>query len=99
MTTRLRTSTALSRRTLLKTTAGAAAVSMLGAPALAAKRSIKIGSYGGYFEDSFKKHVYPDFTETTGIEIESVTQLNSKDWLAVRSRDEMVWVNSETSLL
>ena len=71
----------LTRRTLLKTTAGAAAISALGAPALAAKRSIKIGSYGGYFEDSFKKHVYPKFTEATGIDVESVTQPNSSDWL------------------
>ena len=81
MTIKPRMQSGLSRRTLLKTTAGAAAISMLGAPALAAKRSIKIGSYGGYFEDSFKKHVYPVFTEATGIEIESVTQPNSTDWL------------------
>jgi len=71
----------LSRRGLLKATAGAAAVSALGAPALAQSRSIKIGSYGGYFEDSFKAHVYPAFTAATGIEVESVTQPNSSDWL------------------
>ena len=47
----------------------------------ASDRSIKIGTYGGYFEDSFKKHVYPEFTKATGIAVESVTQPNSTDWL------------------
>ncbi|MEM6946365.1 MAG: extracellular solute-binding protein, partial [Pseudomonadota bacterium] len=69
------------RRRVLAGTAGLAAVSALGAPAIAKSRSIKIGSYGGYFEDSFKKHVYPAFTEATGIAVESVTQPNSADWL------------------
>ena len=57
------------------------AAPILGAPALAKDRSIKVGSYGGYFEDSFKKHVYPEFTKATGIKVESVTQPNSADWL------------------
>ena len=73
------------RRTILKAGAGlaglAAAAPILGAPALAKERSIKVGSYGGYFEDSFKKHVYPEFTKSTGIKVESVTQPNSADWL------------------
>ena len=73
--------TALTRRRLLQTTAGLAAASALGAPALAQSRSLRIGSYGGYFEDSFKAHVYPAFTEATGIAVESVTQPNSSDWL------------------
>jgi putative spermidine/putrescine transport system substrate-binding protein len=74
----------LSRRSVLRTgagLAGLAAASTIGAPAIAQSRSIKIGSYGGYFEDSFKSHVYPAFTEATGIEVESVTQPNSTDWL------------------
>lgn len=71
-----------SRRTFLKTAAVTAAGStILGAPLYAQSRSLKVGSYGGYFEDSFKKHVYPAFTEATGIEVESVTQPNSTDWL------------------
>ncbi|MEM7423549.1 MAG: extracellular solute-binding protein, partial [Pseudomonadota bacterium] len=75
-------SVGLTRRKLLKSTAGAAvATGLLSAPALASARTLKVGSYGGYFEDSFKKHVYPAFTEATGIEIESVTQPNSADWL------------------
>ncbi|MEM1383168.1 MAG: extracellular solute-binding protein [Pseudomonadota bacterium] len=71
----------VSRRSLLGTGAALAAGAALGAPALAGKRSIKIGSYGGYFENSFKEHVYPEFAAATGIEIESVTQPNSTDWL------------------
>lgn len=74
----------VSRRTILKGAAGMAglaAASGLGAPALAQARSLKIGSYGGYFENSFKEHVYPLFTEATGIAVESVTQPNSSDWL------------------
>ncbi|MEM7523839.1 MAG: extracellular solute-binding protein [Pseudomonadota bacterium] len=75
----------MNRRSVLKAGAAAtglaAASGVLGTPALAATRSLKIGSYGGYFEDSFKKHVFPAFTAATGIEVESVTQPNSTDWL------------------
>ena len=71
-----------SRRRFLKTTGAVAAVSAFGSfPAIAQSRTLKVGSYGGYFEDSFKKHVYPAFTEATGITVESVTQPNSTDWL------------------
>ncbi|MEP1649460.1 MAG: extracellular solute-binding protein [Paracoccaceae bacterium] len=77
--------TKLNRRTLLKTGASmgglAAASSVIGTPLIAQSRSLKVGSYGGYFEDSFKSFVYPEFTKATGIEIESVTQPNSADWL------------------
>lgn len=73
-----------SRRNVLKLGAGltAVAASSIYAPAiLSQERSLKVGSYGGYFEDSFKKHIYPAFTEATGIAVESVTQPNSADWL------------------
>ncbi|ASP22279.1 spermidine/putrescine ABC transporter substrate-binding protein [Antarctobacter heliothermus] len=74
--------TKLNRRTLLKTGAASfAATSVLGTPLIAQSRSLKVGSYGGYFENSFKEFVYPAFTEATGIEVESVTQPNSTDWL------------------
>ncbi len=79
--TRPALSTGLSRRSLLRTGAAAASVAALGAPALAQTRTIKIGSYGGYFEDSFKQHVYPEFTAATGIEVESITEPNGSDWL------------------
>lgn len=77
--------TTINRRTLLKTGARlgglAAASSVIGTPLIAQSRSLKIGSYGGYFEDSFKSFVYPEFTKATGIVVESVTQPNSADWL------------------
>lgn len=73
------------RRTLLKTGASMGGLSIAGAvmgtPLIAQSRSLKIGSYGGYFEDSFKEHVFPAFTEATGIAVASVTQPNSSDWL------------------
>ncbi len=71
----------LTRRALLRTTAAAVGTAALGAPLIAQARSLRIGSYGGYFENSFKDHIYPAFTEATGIAVESVTQPNSSDWL------------------
>ncbi|MEM8729029.1 MAG: extracellular solute-binding protein [Pseudomonadota bacterium] len=77
--------TKLNRRSLLKTGASAAGLAaasgVLGTPLIAQERSLKIGSYGGYFENSFKEFVYPVFTEATGIKVESITQPNSTDWL------------------
>ena len=77
--------TKFNRRTLLKTGASmgslVAASSVIGTPLIAQSRSLKVGSYGGYFEDSFKSFVYPEFTKATGINVESVTQPNSADWL------------------
>lgn len=69
------------RRGLLKTGAAGVAASALATPLIAQSRSMRIGSYGGYFEDSFKEYVYPEFTAATGIEVESITQPNSSDWL------------------
>ncbi len=74
----------ISRRGLIKASAAtglALGLGGLAAPAIAKERSLKIGTYGGYFEDSFKKHVYPAFTAATGIKVESVTQPNSVGWL------------------
>ncbi|SEA35279.1 ABC transporter substrate-binding protein [Rubrimonas cliftonensis] len=77
------------RRGLLRTGAAATAVAAIGAPALAQSRSLKVGSYGGYFENSFKQHVYPAFTAATGIEVESVTQPNGPDWLVTMQQAAM----------
>lgn len=81
--------TKITRRNLLKTSASLGALAgtgMLAAPAIAQRRSIKIGSYGGYFEDNLKKHVYPVFTKATGIAVESVTQPDSTSWLQTMSQ-------------
>jgi putative spermidine/putrescine transport system substrate-binding protein len=71
----------LPRRTVLG--AGAASVAMLAAPAIgrAADRSIKIGAYGGFFKESFDKHVFPAFTKATGIAVESVGEPTGEAWL------------------
>lgn len=74
----------LSRRGVLRGATAGGALLATGFPApaiIAADRSIKIGSYGGYFEDSFVQHVYPEFEKATGIKVESVTQPNSNEWL------------------
>lgn len=77
----------ISRRSLLKAGASIAAASgFLAAPAIAQGRSLKVGAYGGYFEDSLKKHVYPKFTKATGIAVESVTQPDSTSWLQTMSQ-------------
>ena len=79
----------MNRRTLLRTGSAAglaAATSTFATPLIAQSRSLKIGSYGGYFENSFKEHVYPLFTEATGIAVESVTQPNSTDWLVTMTQ-------------
>ena len=39
-----------------------ACIALLGAPAGFAADALKVGAYGGYFKDSFDKHIYPDFT-------------------------------------
>ncbi len=44
---------------------------------------MKVSSYGGYFEDSLSEHVYPGFTEATGIAIESVSQQGGNSWFTV----------------
>lgn len=42
---------------------------------------LKIGVYGGYFKDSFDKHIFPDFTKDTGIKVESVAEPTGEAWL------------------
>lgn len=47
----------------------------------AAADALTVATYGGYFEDSFEKHIYPAFTEATGIEVVSVPEPTSEAWL------------------
>ena len=60
--------------------AGAALLAM---PAVlrAQDKSLKVGVYGGYFKDSFDKHIFPEFTKATGIAIESVAEPTGEAWL------------------
>jgi putative spermidine/putrescine transport system substrate-binding protein len=55
-------------------TALCVAVMVFGAPSVQAEGVLKVGAYGGYFKDSFDKHIFPDFTKDTGIKVESVAE-------------------------
>ena len=57
------------------------AVLILGSPPVFAERTLKVGVYGGYFKDSFDKHIFPDFTKKTGIKIESIAEPTGEAWL------------------
>jgi putative spermidine/putrescine transport system substrate-binding protein len=49
--------------------------------ALAQSRSVRIGVYGGYFQEAFDAHVFPLFTAETGIAVDSVAQPTGEAWL------------------
>ena len=61
--------------------AACAAVLGLGLPPAFAGQTLKVGVYGGYFKDSFDKHIFPDFTKQTGIKVESVAEPTAEAWL------------------
>jgi putative spermidine/putrescine transport system substrate-binding protein len=42
--------------------------------------SIKVSTYGGFFEENFKK-MYPAFSEETGVEVESIPEPTSEVWV------------------
>jgi len=73
----------VSRRSVLQ---GAAWVGVAAAnlpfirPAYAA-RTLKVSTFGGYFEEGFKKFIYPAFQKATGIAVESVPQSESTTFL------------------
>ena len=58
-----------------------AVLALVALPVGAAEKSIKVGVYGGYFKDSFDKHIFPEFTKETGIEVESVAEPTGEAWL------------------
>ena len=63
--------------------AGAAA--LLALPAIhrarAADRSLKVSSYGGFFEQSLSQHVYPAFEKGSGIKVDSMPQAEGTQFL------------------
>jgi putative spermidine/putrescine transport system substrate-binding protein len=77
------TAAAISRRCLLAGAGAVAATTVVGFPAIRtrAAETLKVGTYGGYFQDSFDEHIYPAFTEETGIEIESIGEPTGEAWL------------------
>ena len=79
----------LTRRTFLTTSAAALGATALSAPYIsraASSEPLKVGTYGGYFQDSFDKHIYPDFTKETGIQIESIGEPTGSAWLVQLER-------------
>ncbi len=46
-----------------------------------AKAKLRVSNFGGFFEESFVKGVYPLFTKATGIEIQSMPQAGSAQFL------------------
>lgn len=72
----------MKRRDFLTITT-AAGLGTLAAPAIlrAQGAPLKVGTYGGYFEESFRTHIYPDFTQASGIEIESIAEPTGEAWL------------------
>ena len=65
-------------------TASAVAAGVLAAPAALLAQDgepLKVGTYGGYFQESFEEHIFPAFTEETGIEVESIGEPTGEAWL------------------
>ncbi|HMA16325.1 MAG: ABC transporter substrate-binding protein [Bacteroidota bacterium] len=71
----------VSRRTVMA--AGLAGAGVLAMPNIlrAQDRSLKVGVYGGYFQNSFDEHIFPAFTEATGIAVESIAEPTGEAWL------------------
>ena len=76
------TAALLTRRQAMRA-AGAAA--LLAAPAIhracAADRSLKVSSYGGFFEQTLSQHVYPAFEKSSGIHVASMPQAEGTQFL------------------
>lgn len=76
----------VSRRTILA--GGAAGLAALGMPTIlrAADKTLKVGVYGGFFKDSFDKHIFPELTKATGIAVESIAEPTGEAWLVQLSQ-------------
>ncbi len=71
----------LGRRQVLAAAAAAAAIPFLPVHRARAATTLKVGTYGGFFKDSFDANIFPDFTAATGIAIESVAEPTVEAWL------------------
>jgi putative spermidine/putrescine transport system substrate-binding protein len=69
------------RRTFIAAGALAAGALALASAVHAQSGPLKVGTYGGYFQESFEKHIFPDFTAETGIEVESIGEPTGEAWL------------------
>ena len=78
-----KTNNSIGRRKILKATGIVAGGVALGIPFINSRAAepLKVGTYGGYFQDFFDKHIFPEFTQSTGIEIESIGEPTGEAWL------------------
>ncbi|MEM8794559.1 MAG: extracellular solute-binding protein [Pseudomonadota bacterium] len=73
----------LSRRAFTAGATALGATAITGFPAInvLASQTLKVGVYGGYFQESFDKHIFPQFTSDTGIKVQSVSEPTGSAWL------------------
>jgi putative spermidine/putrescine transport system substrate-binding protein len=79
-----KTGLAMTRRGLLKVAGATLMTGVLSAPFIRpsyAARSIRISTFGGFFEETFREHVYPAFTKATGIAVQSIPQAEGAQFL------------------
>lgn len=77
-----RDTTLVTRRRLLQAGLAAGAASL--APAVlrgAAKEPLRVSAYGGFFEKTLNETVIAQFTEETGIPVQTISQSGSDEWL------------------
>lgn len=76
--------TQISRRNVLAAAASIASAAVA-APFIIrnarAAEVLRISNFGGFFEKAFVQHVYPEFTKATGIEIQSLPQATSAQFI------------------
>lgn len=77
----MRTPSGIGRRRFLQSATATAAGLAMPASARAQGPALKVGTYGGYFQDSFETHIYPDFSAATGIEIDSIAEPTGEAWV------------------
>jgi len=73
-----------SRRAVLRGAGIVAATAALQMPFIRparAARSLKVSTFGGYFEQCFAKYVYPAFTKASGIDVQSIEQPEGAQFL------------------
>lgn len=73
--------TPVSRRAVLGGSVVGASILAMPSILRAQEKSLKVGVYGGYFKDSFDKHIFPEFTKATGIDVTSVGVPTGQAWL------------------
>lgn len=109
-TKKLLSAASLTRRTVLKG-AGAAALTAIGAPAIAqAKGRIVYATWGGSWETAIRKAWFEPFTKATGIEvvsaqgntygkIQSMVESGRTEWDVVEVNPDFQWIGMERGLL